>query len=77
MAARPPDPVDAAIAAAAQPAEIAMVQSEFTLPTGRPVAIAVPEDITDFELLSMVAVVLHLGDKLRAQRPSSRIHLLT
>jgi hypothetical protein len=73
--ARTPDPLAAAIAQASQPAEIAMVQAEFSLPTGRPVMMAVPQDITDFEILGLVAIALHMGDKLRAQRPKSRIHL--
>ncbi|MBV9487341.1 MAG: hypothetical protein JO246_14945 [Frankiaceae bacterium] len=62
------DAIDQAIGAAEAPVEIAMAEMQFTLPTGRPMALMLPADATDFEILSAVAVVLHAGDQLRAQR---------
>lgn len=46
-----PDPIDAAIAAAAEPAPIEMQQVNVVITsTGRPAAVVIPIDITDAEL---------------------------
>lgn len=72
-----PDPIDAAIAAAEQPAPVQIAQTTAQL-LGNPVRlmqIGLPADATDMEILNAVGVVLAFGDALRAQRTSSRIIL--
>lgn len=67
------DPINAAIVPAGT---IAMRQFNFTLATGRPIALAVPADATDAELLGVVNAVLEVGDRLRAAKPKSPIALV-
>lgn len=67
------DPIDVAIAKAAPQAttaNIALLGNPH-----RPALLVVPNDITEMELLGLIAVVLQVGDQLRAQRPSARILL--
>lgn len=69
-----PDPIDAAIAAASAPiVQGATVQ--ITLPTGRPAVLTVPVDVTDTELVGLVAAAIQFAMQLRSQRPASRILL--
>ena len=66
------DKVDEAIKATVQ---VRMAQIGIALlgRQERPAQLAMPEDITDLELLNIIAVVLQTGDQLRAKRPASRI----
>jgi hypothetical protein len=66
-----PDPINAAIAAEER---VEMIQVQIKLaPNGRPALLAVPKDVSDFELLALFGQILVIGDQLRAQRPASRI----
>lgn len=75
------DLADRAIASAAEPAAkdkgIEMRQLTIQLGSGRPAALVLPVDVTDRELLGLVAAVLQAGEQLHAerQRPRSRLHL--
>lgn len=62
------DPLTAAIAAVSQPTQVAVVSFDSTLPTGRPVKMLVPKDLTDFEALAMHSIVNDIRDKLQAMR---------
>jgi hypothetical protein len=44
-----------------------------TLSSGRPAALIVPKDITSREALSLVNAVVQVAERLRTQRPTSRI----
>lgn len=72
-----PDPVDAAIAAAAAAAEqtvtVDMAQLDVNLFSGRPMRIALPIDFTDVEALQAVQALLIVMDQIRAARPTSRL----
>jgi hypothetical protein len=72
---RPPDPVEAAIAAANGPKQVLMSQVNVPLlgRQDRPAVLAVPSDISDVELLALIGAVLQVGDQLRSQRPTSRL----
>lgn len=69
----PPDKVDAALAAADAPQAVQMAQATVQLMGNpqRPAMIAVPPDITDIELLSLIGNVLGFGDQLRARRQAA------
>lgn len=75
-----PDPVEAAIAAAEEPAPLRIARIQVTIAsTGRPAAVEIPADATDAELAELCGWMLTavLGN-LRAQRaaqPASRIIL--
>lgn len=64
------DPIDAALAAAEAPTQVAMVERMVTISsTGRPVVVAYPQDVTDGELLEFVGWVgSRLLGELRAER---------
>ena len=70
-----PDPIDAAIAAASTPAAVQGATVQITLPTGRPAVLTVPVDVTDTELVGLVAAAIQFAMQLRSQRPASRILL--
>lgn len=59
-----PPPLEEAPAAALPP----MYQGGIELASGRPAFVAVPEDIDDFELLSLINGCIRLGDELRRRR---------
>lgn len=79
--ARPPvlDPVDAAIAAAAEPEPVRMTQLQVTISsTGRPAAVLVPDDATDAELAELAGWLLTqvlMAFRQKRQAPASRIIL--
>lgn len=57
-----------------QASSVEMVQFQLKLPpNGRPAVIAIPKDVTDFEIIAVMVQVAAIGDQLRAQRPASRI----
>lgn len=68
-----PDAIDAAIVKAAPQATTANIALLGN--PNRPALLVVPTDITEMELPGLIAVVLRVGDQLRAQRPSARILL--
>ena len=55
-----------------QSVELVQVQMQLP-PNGRPMILALPKDVTDFELIAAMCQVAAVGDKLRAQRPASRL----
>lgn len=61
-----PDAIDTAIAATTV---VPIVRADFELMSGRPVSVTVPQDITDSEILSLIAYVLQMRDRLHAQAP--------
>lgn len=70
---KPPDFLDAAIAAVAQkegpqPVDLVNVNIKIMGREDRPAAMSIPKDITDMELLGLVAAVLQIGDELRKFR---------
>lgn len=72
------DPIDAAIAAAAEPEPVRMAQLQVTISsTGRPAMVAIPEDATDGELAElagwMLTQVLTAFRQKRASAPATRI----
>ena len=72
------DPIDAAIAAAEEPAPVAMTQLQVTISsTGRPAVIAIPDDATDGEIAELagwlLTQVLMAFRQKRAAAPASRI----
>lgn len=68
------DPVAAAVAATGGKAQqVQMLQPEATLPTGRPVAIAVPADISALEVLAFTGWIGSVLAKRIANRPKSRL----
>ena len=72
------DPVDAAIAAAEQPASIPMRQFPVTIAsTGRPAVVALPVDATDAEIAEVcgwiLTAVMGTHRQERAQKPAARI----
>lgn len=71
------DKLDAAVKQVeAQANQVEMVKYEARIyPDGRPIAMFVPKDVTDLELLALMGQVLAMGDQLRAQRPVSKLVL--
>lgn len=69
------DPIAAAIAAAAEPQPVDMIQKQITISsTGRPAAILVPADITAAELAELCGWMLTaLRVETAAPRPAARI----
>lgn len=66
-----PDSIDVAIAKAAPQAttaNIALLRNP-----NRPALLVVPSDITDLELIGLIAAVVQVGDELRAKRPPARL----
>lgn len=54
--------------------QVAVTQVQVNLaPNGRPSVIAVPTDITDFEIASYIRAVLDVTDRLRAARVESSL----
>lgn len=70
MPTKPPDPIDRAIGAVQAPAPIEMANVSLKImgKDDRPAAISIPKDVTDVELLALVAAILHIGDQLRPMR---------
>lgn len=68
-----PDSIDVAIAKAAPQATTANIALLGN--PNRPALLVVPNDVTDMELIGLIAAVIQIGDQLRAQRPSARLLL--
>lgn len=49
-----------------------MHQAAIALASGRPAFVAVPEDINDFELLSLINGCVLIGDELRRRRAETQ-----
>lgn len=63
--------IDQAVAATEQ--QVTMVQVEIPLPSGRPMLLALPADVTDLEALQGIGAYLVAIDRIRAQRPKHGI----
>lgn len=72
----PPDKIDEAISATEEKVvqvEMAAVGVKLLNNDARPAHIAVPTDISELEVLSLIASIIQITDQLRAKRPNSRI----
>lgn len=67
------DKVDAAIEKIEAPADNAWFDIALMANPARMARVTVPADVSDLELLALIANVLGIGDRLRAQRKSSGI----
>lgn len=67
----PTDPVDQAIAAAAQPAQIEMLTLNVRLGTGKPAVLVIPKDFTALDALCLQKAVIEAFDQLDAMRAKS------
>lgn len=73
MSEKPPDFLDAAIAAAERKEvvqiEMLTVAMKIMGREDRPAQLVVPKDVTDMEIIALMVAVAQVGDQLRAMRP--------
>ncbi len=69
MNGKPPDPVDAAIAAgSSKPVTWQQANGRLALPSGRYIEVGIPADINAAELVSAIDALVHFAEQVQRQR---------